>query len=451
MNPVACNYDPAANVDNGLCDFFSCTCGGGPGTPVMLNMTDLFGDGWNGAAYTITDDLGTIIASGDCDSGDYVVDQDNFVGCETAFDLLCLQDGCYTIDVSGGTFPGEVQWNIMDEFGGILASGGAPTSVGFSIGGICGCTNNAACNYDPAATFDDGSCCFGTCATLTVTGGIFPSEISWEINGYTGGAPFTGVVCLTDPCTNTFNMFDVVGDGWDIASYTFTVGGNVIATGTLSGGLSGTANISPGVQGCTDSAACNYNALAVCENGSCCYENCATLIMTDIFSDGWNGGGYSITNESTGTVVAAGTMTSGVGSESITLCLETGCYSFDVTGGTFPSEIGWQIFGADGGFLSGGAPASVQFSIGGSNCIPGCHEPFACNYDPSTGIDDCSLCEYTSCLGCTYPDAPNYDPAASIDDGSCECASPCPADLDDNGVVNVNDLLIFMAAFGTFC
>ncbi len=448
-NPVGCNYDPAANVDDGSCDFFSCTCSG-PGTPVQLNMVDFFGDGWNGAAYTIVDGSGTIVASGTCDTGDFVVDEDNFLGCDSAFDLICLQDGCYTIAVSAGTFPGEIGWDLVDEFGNSLASGGAPSSVDFSIGGICGCTNPSACNYDPAAVADDGSCCFGTCATLNVTSGTFPGEVSWEIGGVTGGAPFTGVVCLTDPCFNTFNLFDLFGDGWNGATYTFTVGGVTIATGTLTGGASGTANIVPGTQGCTDPSACNYDAGADCDNGTCCFENCITLFLFDAFGDGWNGAGYSINDVATGTLITVGTLSTGSFS-AVNLCLPTACYEIAVTGGTFPGEVSWQVNGTDSGTIFGGANTAVQFSVGGTNCTPGCQEPFACNYDPTAGINDCSLCEYTSCQGCTYPDAPNYDPAATIDDGSCECASPCPADLDDNGVVNVNDLLIFMAAFGTFC
>jgi hypothetical protein len=447
---AACNYNPAANVDDGNCDFFSCTCGGGSGTPVQLNMFDAFGDGWDSGSYTITDGLGNIVASNTLDNADYVVDEDNFVGGESGFDLLCLADGCYSITVGGSAFNSEISWNLVDQFGNILASGGAPASAAFSIGGNCGCTSASACNFDPTATVDDGSCCFGDCATLTVTGGSFPTEISWEINGVTGGAPFTGVICLTDPCLNTFNMFDLFGDGWNGATYTFVVNGNVIATGTMAG-ASASVNISVGIQGCTDAGACNYNPAASCDDGSCCLENCVNVNLFDSFGDGWNNAIYSVIDAGTGTVVASGTLATGSFGQ-VSLCLPTGCYEWQVTAGFIPSEVSWTIFGTDSGNISGGAPSSTLFSVGGSNCTAGCQVPTACNYDPTAGIDDCTVCDYTSCLGCTYVDADNYNPAAIIDDGSCTgFASDCPADFNQDGIVGVSDLLFFIGQYGTTC
>lgn len=55
--------------------------------------------------------------------------------------------------------------------------------------------------------------------------------------------------------------------------------------------------------------------------------------------------------------------------------------------------------------------------------------------------------------GCTYPAASNYSPEAQVDDGSCvfNLENTCPADINDDGLVNSNDLLDFLAAFGTVC
>jgi hypothetical protein len=100
----------------------------------------------------------------------------------------------------------------------------------------------------------------------------------------------------------------------------------------------------------------------------------------------------------------------------------------------------------------------------------GCTYPDAVNYDDAALVDDGS-CVYE---GCTDAGAANYNPVASQDDGSCvivgcmdpqgldynadanypggcDYPDPCPGDLDDNGEVNVNDLLEFFQYYGTSC
>lgn len=55
--------------------------------------------------------------------------------------------------------------------------------------------------------------------------------------------------------------------------------------------------------------------------------------------------------------------------------------------------------------------------------------------------------------GCTYENALNFDPNATIDDGTCTfgATAGCPGDMDGNGVIGANDLILFLASFGTFC
>ena len=54
--------------------------------------------------------------------------------------------------------------------------------------------------------------------------------------------------------------------------------------------------------------------------------------------------------------------------------------------------------------------------------------------------------------GCTYPDAPNYNPNATVEDGSCEYpVDSCVGDLDGNGEIVVNDLLMLLSVFATEC
>ena len=194
------------------------------------------------------------------------------------------------------------------------------------------------------------------------------------------------------------------------------------------------------------------------------FSQCTDVIieMSDSFGDGWSGNTYTITNTLTGIVVASGdldTATNGdgfaVGSEN--LCLADGCYFITVGGGTFDSEIAWQVNGTNAGSISGGAPSGdVYFSLGAGTCTT-CQEALACNYDADAPVADCNLCDY-DCTGCTYSFSPNYDSTALIDDGSCSCPpDPCPEDLaggptgDGDGLINTADLLAFLTAFGTTC
>ena len=100
-------------------------CAGGE-TEITIDMTDSFGDGWNGNTYSIaTNPGGSVVATGDLD-GAQTGDGDSF-----GQDVLCLTDGTYDITVGGGSFTGEVGWSISTAGGGVIASGGAPTTVTF--------------------------------------------------------------------------------------------------------------------------------------------------------------------------------------------------------------------------------------------------------------------------------------------------------------------------------
>ena len=374
-NSVACDYNPDANVST-ECDFFSCVCPDETGTPVALYMVDSFGDGWNGATYSVTNFAGDVVASGSLEEAAWSVDNDNYQGAEYGYDYFCLAPACYQISVEGGSYPSEVSWQLLDADGGIIAAGGSTSSFGSddqpataSIGGaICGCTEEGACNYDATATDDDGSCEYESCA------------------------------------------------------------------------------------GCTDNTACNYDADATIEDGSCCFDNCVTINMEDSFGDGWNGAEYILSSVS-GDVIGSGTIVAGT-SAADSYCLADGCYVIEVSEGSWPSEISWNITGAFAGLVQGGAGEVATFNVGsGDQCVVGCDIPSACNYNADTNIADITLCVFDGCSGCTYATATNYDEGAVIDDGSCnfEIANPCPADLNGDGSVSTADLLEFLTAFGQEC
>ena len=103
----------------------------------------------------------------------------------------------------------------------------------------------------------------------------------------------------------------------------------------------------------------------------------------------------------------------------------------------------------------------------------GCTDPDACNYFGAT-IEDGSceypdygltcdgecisddnmngICDLLEVSGCMYVFSCNYDPSANMDDGSCEIDScACPGDLNDDGEVDVSDLLDFFQLWGNVC
>ena len=92
-------------------------------------------------------------------------------------------------------------------------------------------------------------------------------------------------------------MNDSYGDGWNGAIYTITstVSGEVIDSGDLDTAASGDGsnygeNIfciesgEPDVPGCTNATACNFDATANIDDGSCEYESC--VCQGDVNGDG---------------------------------------------------------------------------------------------------------------------------------------------------------------------
>ncbi|MBT6933729.1 MAG: hypothetical protein HN983_01760, partial [Euryarchaeota archaeon] len=124
-----------------------------------------------------------------------------------------------------------------------------------------------------------------------------------------------------------------------------------------------------------------------------CTDNLVSISMGDSYGDTWNGNTLSI-----GETVLAGP---DAGCESdadpacfavVDLCLVDGTYLVTCGGGSYPSEVSWEIVNAAGEvLLAGGAPYSDVLQLG----------------------------ETTDVLGCTDADALNFDENATVDDGSC--------------------------------
>ena len=119
-------------------------------------MYDSFGDGWNGNHLDLIDTSGTVVFSTTFSFGSF------------ATDSFCLDitSSCYDVFCGDGFWQGEVTWEIVNDTGAIVLSGGAPYNGTF---GNCvyGCTDPTAINYDATATVDDGSCT--SCDIMTLS------------------------------------------------------------------------------------------------------------------------------------------------------------------------------------------------------------------------------------------------------------------------------------------
>jgi hypothetical protein len=192
--------------------------------------------------------------------------------------------------------------------------------------------------------------------------------------------------------------------------------GNLRYHSTQYGCWSGVQNISDGgnccltvevdVPGCTDSTALNYNPNATVDDGSCVYEEDPVPGCTDPEACNFD----PLATEEDGSCVF---VNSG--------CTDASACNYEPTALTDNGYCHYLCYG--------------------------CFDLLACNYDPDATIDD-SSCDF-SCYGCTYPEAGNYDPVATRDDGSCDYT--CAQDINNDAIVNTQDLLLFLQAFGTIC
>ena len=121
--------------------------------------------------------------------------------------------------------------------------------------------------------------------------------------------------------------------------------------------------------------------------------------------------------------------------ENATCISGLGSISYSVSGGSNSYIANWG--GLD---LQNTPVGSHNYHISDSN---GCEVSGTTTVYPPTGV-----------CGCTIPEASNYLPNATEYDGLCEfdnVMSDCPADMNLDGVIGLQDLLILLAGYGSYC
>jgi hypothetical protein len=221
--------------------------------------------------------------------------------------------------------------------------------------------------------------------------------------------------------------------------------------------------------GCTAPLACNFDATATVDDGTCAFApagepcNCA-LVLTQAAT--LAGGVPSPPNyfEGYGALEGWG-LTLNFSPTSANYSWASECtLIFTAPDGTC---IEWAGYDSPSGCPSvGAAPASWQTEAAGTytttvlleDPLPGAglwSLTLANGWSGSTGasysvtVTPLGLCADGAYPGCMDPTACNFNPSAAANDGSCTFAGcgACPTDLDSSGVVNVSDLLLFLGGF----
>ena len=186
--------------------------------PLVINMFDSWGDGWNGASYTIINDAtGATVGTGTLSNGS-----------SGTSSIYCILDGCYTVVVTDGTYPTEVSWTATIN-GVVYASGGAGSSTQLPINSFC--TPPTPEMKIPST----GNNTYSVCEGVLYDNGGSTGNYSVNANGYTTLYPESAGAQLSITFT-TFNL----ETNWD---YVYVYDGNSTAAPLL-GTFTGTA--SPG-------------------------------------------------------------------------------------------------------------------------------------------------------------------------------------------------------------
>ena len=365
-NPWFTNFDPG---------------GGLPGGNIAID--DEIGGAWyalNGDANGVAGDdlkvlIGQFTSTGDLDGQFYIQFFINGDGSNEFRDTFYygtepLIDGCTdleacnfnpeaTNDDDSCTYPDGYPDNTVDCDGLCLSDADGD--------GVCdpdevpGCTDGMACNYDDAATDDDGSCsyaepgldCDGNCLADADGDGICDGD---EIAGCTDD-----MACNYDmEATDDDGSCTYAEDGLDCD-------GNCLADADGDGICDGDE-----IAGCTDDMACNYDMAATDDDGSCAYADdgldCDGNCLADADGDGI-------------------------------------CDGDEVPGCTDDMACNYDSEATDD-------YGSCTYAEDGLDCDSNC----------LADADGDGICDGDEIPGCTDDTANNYDPAATDDDGSCDYA-----------------------------
>ncbi len=374
---------------------------------------------------------------------------------------------------------------------------------------ILGCTDPNSCNFNSCATDDDGSCttvdalgtCGGSCSADEDGDGVCDDvdpcvgdlDALGECNGNcTDDLDNDGVCDDLDDCVGTLdacgvcngvgatfqcgcsnipegdcdcdgNQLDALGicggncaadlDGDGICDDLDECVGTPDAIGICNGNCSADADADgicddQEVPGCTNAAACNFDAAATDDDGSCttvdALGTCGGSCSADVDGDGVCDDVDPCVGDLDALGECNGNCTDDLDNDGVCDDLDDCVGTLDAcgvcngVGATFQcgcSNIPAGDCDCDGNQLD-------ALGICGGNC--------------TADTNANGICDDDETWGCTYSDANNFDAEANFDDGSCTFPEVAPQgecyfDINGDGGVGASDLLEFLLFFGGVC
>ena len=185
------------------------------------------------------------------------------------------------------------------------------------------------------------------------------------------------------------------------------------------------------IPGCMDECACNYDASATYDDGTCIFEGC----MHD----------ECVTYNELATLQPEGTCDNPVGFADFDAngIVQVNDLS-DMLQAFAAADSDWNMVDWIQDACNGSSlDATGDFVAPQLECVlSGCMYPSALNYDPMA-VQDSGVCAFP---GCTDMTATNYNVHANIEDGSCRYVQ-CP-DFNRDGLVQISDLMDFLSVYG---
>lgn len=433
QDATACNYNPAATCDDGSCEFgpSNDTCDGAIALNVGVNAISNAGT-CNDGGYTVPA-TGCNTTTGWCTQN--AVESDVFysfttpngptvITLETSFDgtgtwtdtQMAVFDACNGNLIAANDDGGSDQWMsaltfdctdltpnttyivLIDGYQGNSGTANLTMSFDGTTCGTPGCTDNTACNFDPAATSDDGSCDYSCQGCTDNTACNYDAAATID----NGSCDFSCQGC-TDLTACNFDNQATIDDG----------------------------SCDYSCQGCTISSACNYDASATINDGSC-------LFVIDC--NGVCGGSAVLDNCG----VCNGDDSTCTG------CTDNNACNFDSTATIDDGNCLYLDCNGD----CGGTATLDNCGVcnGDDSSCSGCTDISACNYDSAAALDDGS-CEYTSCVCQGDYDGNGFVTVSDLTMLLAEygCTLNCSSDITGDDAVTSQDITLFLSLFGTIC